>query len=146
MKWGWTFLVFALAQMTGCFDARHADESLVQDSSVQSAESRLPPIPPGTRLIDGCEHACQHLQMCDTEGSVEGCVSSCTSSFDTEILGCEDITLQALVCIPELACPGETSSAPDAEQAPCQDALNLAFVHCMGTNAPGNSGGGDPFR
>ena len=146
MNWGWTILVLAFIQITGCFDARHTDESLVLDSSVRDDANELPPIPPGTRLIDGCEHACQHLQMCESDSSVESCVSSCTSTFDTEILGCEEITLQALVCIPELACPGEASSAPDTTQTPCQDALNLAFVHCMSAHMPGHSGNGDPFR
>jgi len=143
MKWGLIASAMILWVSAGCSESRVTDASLVQDAAATVQMSGLPPIPPETTVTSACANACEHLQACGADYGLGDCISACSSSFDTEVLGCEEITLQALVCIPQTQCPDE-SGPTEPDETPCQDALNLAFVHCMSAGTPDRPNG-SPF-
>ena len=131
-------MALLLSATVGCYESRPFDSGLVLDGGEPPPSTGLPTIPAGLDLDRGCESACQRIAACIGSPEIDECTQECAGQYTVEEIGCEDIVLQALVCIAEIDC----EEGPDLA-GPCGDAINLAALQCS-SETPDGSGRG-PF-
>jgi len=132
-------IALIMSAMVGCYESRPFDPSLAADGGAPPVLVGVPTIPPGLDLDAGCEQACQRIALCIGSPEIDECTQECVAQYTIDEIGCEEIVLQALVCIAEIDC----EEGPDLA-GPCGDAINLAALQCSNTSTP-EGGGPGPF-